>query len=75
MQGIHFIGLLHSHFAGVKTLSHADINYIQTIMTQMPDEVSVLYFPLFVFPQRELIAYKAQKGRREIVFEPVEVID
>ena len=70
-SGIDFVGFFHTHFAGVKTLSNGDKQYIKSIMNAMPNRVNILYFPIFVLPNREMVCYKAIKhqGHIEIVFE------
>ncbi len=61
-----FKGVFHTHFAGVKTLSNADIKYIYAIMNNMPDEITHLYFPVFVIPNQELVCYKAERAAGKI---------
>lgn len=65
-DGKRFMGLFHTHFFGINTLSDADKEYIITIMHVMPDSISELYFPIFVLPERELICYKALKTGSDI---------
>ncbi len=65
-KGIYFKGIFHTHFAGVISLSDADTRYINKIMRAMPAQIEYLYFPVFVFPQRELICYKAEKTGTKI---------
>ncbi len=60
-DNIVFMGMFHTHFAGVKTLSRADIQYINDIMASMPDSVKHLYFPIYVLPDKKLICYCAVK--------------
>ena len=36
-EGICFVGLFHTHFAGVRTLSCMDMRYINKIMLAMPE--------------------------------------
>lgn len=71
-NGIRFVGIFHTHFAGVKTLSSGDIKYIHEIMQSMPSSIEYLYFPVFVLPDRELVCYKAirTKGTVDIAREP-----
>lgn len=57
--GIDFMGLYHSHFFGVDTLSKGDIEYIGKIMNSVFEYINELYFPIVVMPERKLIAYKA----------------
>ena len=75
-RDIAFVGLFHTHFFGVKTLSAADEEYIRTIICAMPSDVERLYFPIFVLPDRTLIAYLAERknGNVDIRNMPVEII-
>lgn len=59
-KSITFMGVFHSHFYDVSTLSKADLEYIEKIMCAMPETVEYLYFPIVVFPQREMVIYKAK---------------
>lgn len=70
---ISFMGIFHSHFVGVRTLSGGDVKYINAIMSAMPQSVEALYFPVFVLPDRELVCYRAKKtkGAVEIMTEAV----
>lgn len=63
-NGVSFMGIFHTHFFGVKTLSFGDRKYINEIMKAMPSAVDTLYFPLFVLPEREMICYKALRTNR-----------
>lgn len=65
-NGIYFMGVFHTHFVGVKSLSYADKKYIKRIMKSMPDGINCLYFPIFVLPEREMICYKAVRENVEI---------
>lgn len=56
-----FMGMFHTHFVGVRTLSVADEEYINKIMQAMPDNVQSLFFPIYVLPNRELVSYLAKK--------------
>lgn len=69
---INFKGVFHTHFAGVKTLSKADVKYVFSIMNNMPDEIVELHFPIFVVPNCELICYTA--SRTEIFEEKITII-
>ena len=71
-DGIRFLGIFHTHFASVKTLSNGDIQYIRQIMQAMPASIEYLYFPVFVLPDRELVCYRAirTKDGVKIVREP-----
>ncbi|MBO5382706.1 MAG: hypothetical protein J6A30_00215 [Ruminococcus sp.] len=65
-SNVSFMGIFHTHFVGVKTLSHGDKKYINTIMATMPDTIEYLYFPVFVLPERILVCYKAQRVCDEV---------
>lgn len=60
-EGIQFMGIYHTHFFNVPTLSNSDIRYINRILLSMPTEIDLLYFPLVVFPSRTMVCYKAIK--------------
>lgn len=66
-RGIAFMGIFHTHFFGVDTLSDGDMDYIETIMKQMPPQIDRLLFPLVVMPQREIAAYSAIIRNGEVV--------
>lgn len=61
VEGIQFMGIYHTHFFEVRTLSEGDIRYIRNILLAMPDEIDSLYFPLVVFPSRTMVCFKAIK--------------
>lgn len=60
-EGIQFMGIYHTHFFNVQTLSDGDIRYINRILLSMPTEIDLLYFPLVVFPSRTMVCFKAIK--------------
>lgn len=66
-RGIDFMGIFHSHFFGVKTLSEGDKRYILHIMRNMPKSVSFLYFPLIVMPERVMVVFKAEFVKDHLV--------
>lgn len=66
-QGITFRGMFHTHFAGVRTLSDSDKEYIGRIMMAMPLQINTLYFPVFVLPDREFVCYTAERLNGKIV--------
>lgn len=66
-RGIDFKGMFHTHFAGVRTLSDSDKDYIERIMMAMPLQITTLYFPVFVLPDREFVCYKAERLNGKIV--------
>lgn len=61
VEGIQFMGIYHTHFFEVRTLSEGDVRYIRNILLGMPDEIDSLYFPLVVFPSRTMVCFKAIK--------------
>lgn len=58
-EEIDFMGMFHTHFFGVKTMSDGDKRYIYQIMEAISETVDELYFPIVVMPERKLIVYKA----------------
>ena len=60
-ERIQFMGIYHTHFFEVRTLSEGDIRYIRNILLGMPDGIDSLYFPLVVFPSRTMVCFKAIK--------------
>lgn len=68
-EDICFLGIFHTHFFNVTTLSEGDINYIQKIMDAMPDYIKQLYFPIVSLPEKRLTVYMARKtfGKTEIL--------
>jgi len=66
-NSIEFAGMFHTHFFGIKTLSEADIIYIELIMNAMPPEINRLYFPVYVLPDRKLIAYIADRKNEPLI--------
>lgn len=58
-KGVSFKGIFHTHFCGVRTLSEGDKKYIKAIVNAMPSEIKILYFPIYVLPDREMVCYKA----------------
>ena len=60
-ENIVFMGIFHTHFMGVETLSDADKKYIHEIMEAMPKEIESLFFPVFVLPNRILACYKVER--------------
>ena len=72
--GIQFMGIFHTHFAGIKTLSDSDKEYITQIMKAMPDEIVYLFFPVYVLPNKELVCYRAEK-RGDLVLIEIEALE
>ncbi len=76
-EGYYFMGILHVHFGGAKSLSQGDIKYIEKIMKAMPHTIKKLYFPIVVQPQNQLIPYAASinnEGNVAIELEEVLII-
>ena len=73
-QNIIFMGIFHTHFVGVRTLSSGDREYINAIMSAMPEQIDVLYFPLYVLPDRQLVCYKAKRTDKGICIEQEDVM-
>lgn len=65
---IEFLGMFHTHYFGVKTLSEGDLIYIKSIIRAMPECIEHLYFPLFVFPEEIMVLYVAYK-KTEVISE------
>lgn len=68
-NNIEFMGIFHSHFFGVATLSPEDKKYIERIMRNMPAFIERLFFPIVVMPQREMVSYKASLVGRQLTIE------
>ena len=67
IHGIEFLGIFHTHYYGVKTLSDADKDYMRRIMNSMPESIKILYFPVFVFPNNEMVLYAIKYQTMEIM--------
>ena len=63
-EGIEFLGIFHTHYYGVKTLSDADKDYMRRIMNS---SIKILYFPVFVFPNNEMVLYAIKYQTMEIM--------
>lgn len=76
-ENIDFMGIYHTHFFGVESLSEGDIQYIKQIMQSMPDEITSLYFPILKYPEKQMISYiaKNEKGNITIAKNPVSIVD
>lgn len=64
---IRFLGLFHTHYFSVNTLSDGDIDYMKRIIRNMPENIEKLYFPIVVFPEKEMTLYVMEKDN-EIVY-------
>lgn len=76
-DNILFIGLYHTHFFDVDTLSEGDMLYIKSIMANMPDCIDKLYFPVIVYPKSVIIPYCAKivSGNLSVEKDILEIID
>lgn len=66
-NNIEFFGIFHTHYFGVRTLSEGDTIYMRKIMDTMPSRVEVLYFPVMVFPNKEMVLYGINNQTMEIM--------
>lgn len=64
---IDFMGMFHTHFWGVESLSEGDTNYIIKIMQAMPKSIFRLYFPIIVMPEMKIVPYIAERNGDDIV--------
>lgn len=71
-KGVEFMGMFHTHYFGVDTLSEGDISYIKEILAAMPDGIGKLYFPIFIFPDGRMTLYVADKQKKDIYKEEYE---
>ncbi len=71
---VRFIGMFHTHFFGVSTLSDGDIAYIKTIMAAMPEFISKLYFPIVVMPEKVIVVYLAWRNGMTVEIKSDELI-
>lgn len=76
-QDIEFVGIFHTHFWNVETLSDGDKKYIIEIMSAMPKEIKYLYFPIVVIPECKIIPYIAYIENEKITIkrENIKIID
>lgn len=66
-KNIHFMGMFHTHFFGVKTLSDFDKKYITRILDVMPEFITQLYFPIAVLPEKMLVPYIAIRKNPDVL--------
>lgn len=76
-KDIEFYGLFHTHFHSVSTLSEGDITYIKNILDAMSKSKKLLYFPIVVLPEKEIISYCCSMNGSElnIVQDSVECVE
>lgn len=67
MKTISFMGIYHTHFWSVETLSEADKRYIDKILENMPLEFKRLYFPIVVMPDKKMVCYIAEQMQGKMV--------
>lgn len=58
--------MFHTHFGASKTLSLSDQSYIQAIMQAMPEEITQLYFPVILLPEKQIVSYIATRKQEQI---------
>lgn len=73
-QNIYFMGIFHTHFFHVRTLSELDKNYITEILNAMPEHITMLYFPVAVLPQKEIIPYIAVRQNPDVLIQEEKLI-
>lgn len=73
-QNIYFMGIFHTHFFGVRTLSKPDKEYIKEILDAMPEYIPQLYFPVAVLPERKLVPYIAVRQNPDVLIYEEELI-
>ena len=72
-----FAGIFHTHFANNTVLSDEDIHYIKKIIDFMPNELSDLYFPILLIPEKIFIPFVArlnENGMVEVKKDILEII-
>ena len=57
---ITFMGMYHTHFRNVCSLSEGDKTYIVKILNAMPHEIEKLFFPLVLLPSKTIVCYEAK---------------
>lgn len=72
-NNIDFYGLFHTHFYGVRSLSEGDRCYIEKIMKAMPATKHKLFFPVIVFPEKEMVVYVAELYRNHVIIETEDI--
>lgn len=65
-DGVEFLGMFHSHPKGQESLSSDDIEYINSIMHNMPERVKTLYFPIII-PKSHIVPFKAINQNHNIL--------
>ena len=73
-RNIEFYGMFHTHCYGGGTLSLGDKRYIKVIMENMPEQLDKLYFPVIVFPQKEMLVYVAIRKQGQLIIKEEELL-
>lgn len=73
-KGIEFYGIFHTHCYGSGGLSEGDTRYMKEIMESMPKTVKKLYFPVVVFPQKEMVAYVALLEKGQLIIKEEKIL-
>lgn len=73
-EQVDFMGMFHTHFWSVSTLSDGDKKYIEKIVRNMPECIERLYFPIVTFPERRMVVYKAYLIKEQLVIEEDKII-
>ena len=73
-ENIDFCGIFHTHFYGVKTLSDGDKEYINRIITAMPENINKLYFPIVLPEYNEMVNYMARKKNQTVIINKSDII-
>lgn len=73
-EGIYFMGIFHTHFFHVRTLSEPDKKYIIEILNSMPERITMLYFPVAVLPEREIVPYIAVRQNPDVLIQEDKLI-
>lgn len=70
-EHISFLGIFHTHFYNIETLSEEDMLYINKIVCSMPSYIEYLYFPVITLPDNKMIVYKAYKSADKVMVKEV----
>jgi len=71
-RNIEFYGIVHNHVNEYQDLSFNDKNFIYEIMTVMPENIKILYFPIVY--SKSIHSYKATRSHNEIYINDDNVI-
>lgn len=75
-KNILLMGIYHTHFFDIETLSEGDKKYIKIILKSMPEMINQLYFPLIIMPKRTMLCYvaKIKSGKVVIKKDKLEIV-